>query len=95
MYRGKLAVTNLEAIGPKIRDKILELGGRKAGEVELGWHKTPESAYFHFTIPEAKYEELQNFLSGYGTAVIDKEKHPRVMPDGIVRLIITVDEANR
>lgn len=95
LFRGKLAVTNLEAVGPKIRDKILELGGRKAGEVELGWQKTPDSAYFHFTIPEAKSEELKTFLSGYGTANISEEKHPRVMPDGIVRLIITVDEAKK
>lgn len=95
LYRGKLAVTNLEAIGPKIRDKIMELGGRKAGEVELGWQKTPETAYYHFTIPEAKYEELQTFLEGYGTAKIDKEKHPRIMPDGIIRLIITADEAKK
>jgi hypothetical protein len=95
LYRGQIAVTNLEAVGPKIVEKILELGGRKAGEVELGWQKTPGSAYFHFTIPEAKYEELQAFLSGYGTAKITKGEHPRVMPDGIVRLIITVDEAKK
>jgi hypothetical protein len=95
LYRGQLAVTNLEAVGPKIKEKIVDLGGRKAGEVELGWKKTPDSAYFHFTIPEAKYEELQTFLSGYGKAKIGKEKHPRVMPDGIIRLIITVDEANK
>ncbi|WP_413289665.1 hypothetical protein [Bdellovibrio sp. HCB337] len=95
LYRGGIAVTNLDAVGPKITEKIVELGGRKAGEVELGWQKTPGSAYFHFTIPEAKYEELQAFLSGYGTAKIGKEKHPRVMPDGIIRLIITVDEAKK
>ncbi len=95
IYRGKIAVTNLEAVGPKIKDKIVELGGRKAGEVDLGWQKTPGSAYFHFTIPEVKYQELQGFLSGYGHANIDKEKHPRIMPDGIIRLIITVDEASK
>lgn len=95
LYRGQIAVTNLEAVGPKIKDKIVELGGRKAGEVELGWEKTPGSAYFHFTIPEAKYAELQAFLSEYGKAKISKDKHPRVMPDGIIRLIITVDEAKK
>ncbi|MGZ3796053.1 MAG: hypothetical protein ACXVB1_06795, partial [Pseudobdellovibrionaceae bacterium] len=95
LYRGQIAVTNLEAVGPKIKEKIMELGGRKAGEVELGWQKTPESAYFHFTIPEAKYDELQAFLSEYGKAKISKDKHPRVMPDGIIRLIITVDEAKK
>lgn len=95
LYRGQIAVTNLDAVGPKITDKIIELGGRKAGEVELGWQKTPGSAYFHFTIPEAKYSELQAFLSEYGKAKISKDKHPRVMPDGIIRLIITVDEAKK
>lgn len=95
LYRGQIAVTNLDAVGPKIKDKIVELGGRKAGEVELGWQKTPGSAYFHFTIPEAKYSELQAFLSEYGKAKISKDKHPRVMPDGIIRLIITVDEAKK
>jgi hypothetical protein len=95
LFRGEIAVTNLEMVGPKIRDKIIELGGRKAGEVELGWNKTPKSAYFHFTVPEAKYGELQEFLKTYGKLKIGKEKHPRVMPDGIIRVIITVDEAGQ
>lgn len=94
LFRGDLAVTNLEAIGPKLKDKIMDLGGRKAGEVELGWRKSPQTAYFHFTIPEAKYSELISFLSVYGSAKLVKEKHPRVMPDGIIRVIITVNEAN-
>lgn len=92
LYRGRLKVTNLPVIGPKIRDKILELGGRKAGEVDLGWQKTPTSVYFHFTIPDAKYEDLKAFLDEYGQAAMAKEKHSRVMPDGIIRLILTVEE---
>lgn len=95
LYRGKISVVNLDAVGPKIKDKIVELGGRKAGEVDLGWQKTAGSAYFHFTVPEEKYSELQSFLSEYGHASIGKEKHSRVMPDGIIRLIITVDEAKK
>ncbi|HEY1079346.1 MAG TPA: hypothetical protein VGE46_04585, partial [Bdellovibrio sp.] len=95
LYRGDIAVTNIAVIGPKITDKIAELGGRKAGSVELGWQKTPTSMYYHFTIPEAKYQDLLNFLGTYGKPKIAKEKHPRVMPDGIVRLIITLDEAKK
>ncbi len=95
LYRGDIAITNIEVVGPKITDKIIELGGRKAGDVELGWLKTPTSMYYHFTIPEAKQQELNAFLATYGTPKIKKEKHPRVMPDGIIRLIITVDEAKR
>ncbi|MFM6929871.1 MAG: hypothetical protein ACKOX6_15485 [Bdellovibrio sp.] len=92
LYRGELAVTNLSVVGPKITEKIKELGGRKAGGVELGWQKSPTSTYYHFTFPEAKYQELSNFLGSYGKAHLSKEKHPRVMPDGIIRLILTVDE---
>lgn len=95
LYRGAIAVTNIEVVGPKITDKINELGGRKAGSVELGWQKIPGSMYYHFTIPEAKYQDLLSFLSSYGKPKIGKEKHSRVMPDGIVRLIITVDEAKK
>jgi len=95
LYRGEIAVTNVDVIGPKITEKIAELGGRKAGSVQLGWKKTPTSMYYHFTIPEAKYQDLLTFLSTYGTPKISKEKHPRVMPDGIIRLIINVDEAKK
>lgn len=63
--------------------------------MELGWKKTPTSSYYHFTIPQAKYDDLIAFLSIYGKPVIAKEKHPRVMPDGILRLIVTVDEAQK
>lgn len=92
LYRGEIAVTNLNVTGAKITDKIAELGGRKAGAVELGWKKTPSSMYYHFTIPEARYQDLLNFLSTHGKPQLTKEKHPRVMPDGIIRLILTVDE---
>ncbi len=92
LYRGEVEITNIDSNGPKITEKINELGGRKAGSVELGWKKTPTSMYYHFTIPEAKYQDLLTFMSTYGKPRISKEKHPRVMPDGIIRLIITVDE---
>lgn len=92
LYRGDVEITNIDSNGPKITEKINELGGRKAGSVELGWKKTPTSMYYHFTIPEAKYQDLLTFMSAYGKPRISKEKHPRVMPDGIIRLIITVDE---
>lgn len=92
LYRGEVAVTNLTVVGPKITEKINELGGRKAGAVELGWQKTETSMYYHFTIPEARYQDLLSFLSIYGKPGLSKEKHPRVMPDGIIRLILTVDE---
>lgn len=95
LYRGRLAVTNSPVIGPKVRDQILALGGRKAGEVELGWERSAGVYYFHFTIPEARYDELQRLFQESGELRISNEKHPRVMPDGIIRLIVTVEEARK
>ena len=91
LYRGTVSVTNVEAVTPKLVEFIDSIGGRKAGEVELGWKKG-DGSYFHFTIPQAKFESLVEIFKEYGTLKISKEPHPRVMPDGIIRLIITVDE---
>jgi hypothetical protein len=95
LYRGQFEVTNLGATGAKITEKIGGLGGRKAGAVELGWKKTPTSMYYHFTIPEGKYQELVTFLQTFGNIKMTKEKHPRVMPEGIIRVIFTVDEGQQ
>ena len=92
IYRGQFLVTNSEAVSPKIKDKIKELGGQKAGEVEIGWLKAPNVYYFHFTVPEAKLVELEALLKDYSTGRIIKEAHPRVMPDGIIRMLFTVEE---
>lgn len=91
LYRGTLYVTNFRAVTPKLVEKLQELGGRKAGQVELGWFKG-ESSYFHFTMPESRYNDLATFFNTYGNLVIQKEPHERVMPDGIRRIIITVYE---
>ncbi|MCX7977637.1 MAG: hypothetical protein N2578_01395 [Bdellovibrionaceae bacterium] len=95
LYRSNMKVTNLKATGPKITAAIEELGGRRAGKVPLGWEKRKGLLYYHFTIPETKYEELRQILESFGRAVLVKEKHPRVMPAGIIRLIIEVEEAGR
>lgn len=95
LYRGSLSVSGLNSTSPKIRERIEELGGRKAGEVALGWSRSPSSHYYHFTIPDAKYSELMSYFDQFGKLKIQREKHPRVMPDGILRLIVTVEEASQ
>lgn len=95
LFRGDLKITNISASGAKITAKINELGGRKAGEVNLGWKKGQSSLYYHFTIPETKYKDLLAFLNSYGKINLVKERHPRIMPEGIVRVILTVDEAQK
>ncbi len=93
VYRGTLEIVNVEAGTAKLKEKIVELGGRKAGEVELGWRRNDGDYYFHFTIPESKLDTLQEYFKSLGTIKLSKDPHPRIMPDGIVRLIITTEEA--
>jgi hypothetical protein len=91
LYRGVIYVTNVSAVTPKFVEKITSLGGRKAGGVAIGWPKG-SSTYFHFTIPEAKYQSLLDFAEEYGGLKLKKEKHDRVMPEGINRVIFTIEE---
>lgn len=92
LYRGDLKVTNVEVVGTKIAEAIKNLGGRKAGNVEIGWKKSSRSRYFHFVIPEAKYPQLLDLISQYGSIEFRKEKHSRLMPEGIIRIIMNMDE---
>lgn len=91
IYRGAIKITNAKAARSKLVDGVSALGGRKAGNVELGWEKG-NGLYFHFTMPESKYQDLITLFKEYGELRISKEKHDRVMPDGIIRLIIEVEE---
>lgn len=91
LYRGSISVTNVSTVSQKLVERLTELGGRKAGDVELGWRRG-DGSYFHFTLPESRYEEVVAAFGEYGLLKINKEKHERVMPEGIIRLIINVDE---
>ena len=91
LYRGIIEITNAKASAAKLVEKVSGLGGRKAGNVELGWAKG-SGAYFHFTMPENNYQQMTDAFKEYGQLKIAKEKHERIMPEGIVRVIITVDE---
>jgi hypothetical protein len=91
LYRGSISVTDVGVATQKFIEKINELGGKKAGSVELGWRKG-NSAYFHLTMPEAQYQNLVDFAVEYGSLNLQKEKHERVMRDGIIRIIFTINE---
>ena len=90
VYRAFMNIGNLEDIGPKIADHIVELGGEKAGEVELGW-KRGTGRYYHFSLPEDSEEKLLEKLRAYGPVRISKDPHGRVMPQGQVRFILWVE----
>lgn len=95
ILRGQLEVSGFDSAWPAIRDKIITLNGKAAGNVELGWLRRPNESYFHFSLPESNYEELRSFLKTFGPVRISKERHPRVMPEGQVRIILTVKDGGQ
>ena len=92
IMRATMGVSDFGNTWPMIREKIIALGGKVAGNVELGWLRRPDQSYFHFTIPESNYPELELFLGTFGPVQFTKERHPRVMPEGQIRIILTVKD---
>jgi hypothetical protein len=90
VYRGVITVTDFEQVTSIMRERIISVGGKKAGEVELGWIKNQNISYFHFIFPAEKREELVDFIQQYGTLKYKFEPHPRVLPMGQSRFIIEV-----
>lgn len=93
LLRSEMEVSDFTNTWPMIRDKIVALGGKVAGNVELGWLRRPNQSYFHFSLPESNLAELELFLGTFGPVRFSKERHPRVMPEGQIRIILTVKDA--
>lgn len=93
VYRGTASIVNAQAGASKLKSKIVEFGGRKAGEVELGWRRNQGDYYFHFTIPESRFQELEGYVKSLGELKMSRDPHPRVMPSGIIRIILTTEES--
>lgn len=91
LYRILMNKSDIETLAPELRDKIVALGGKKAGEVEIGWRQ-PGQNYFHFSMPEANYDQLLSILSAMGTSRVYKSPHERVMPEGMMRIILTIKD---
>lgn len=91
VYRGTMKIDELEERSPLIAQQITDLGGRKAGEVELGWKKENKGSYYHFSMPEENYDKLLEYLKGFGPVRFSKDSHPRVMPAGQIRIILWVE----
>ncbi len=91
VYRIYMDLSNLDQLSPRIADRIQGLGGEKAGEVPLGWRRD-KGSYYHFTVPENQYDAVINTLKEYGEARVSKDPHRRVMPDGVIRMILWIEE---
>lgn len=92
LFRGKLIVTDVQQVIGVVREKIINSGGKKAGEVELGWMKNETTSYFHFSFPEENKADLENYLKQFGKVQLVYEPHPRIMPKGIKRYIIEIQQ---
>ncbi len=93
VYRAFMNLDDLDTLGPKITQLIQELGGVKAGEVELGWKKGNAVRYYHFSMPEDSQDKLLEQLQTYGPVRISKDPHPRIMPNGQIRFILWVESS--
>jgi hypothetical protein len=92
LFRTIMQVPDFQNSWPAIRDKIVALGGKVAGNVELGWLRKGDESYFHFTLPESNMNELEIFLGTFGPVQFSKDRHPRVMPEGQIRIIMSVKD---
>ncbi|MBX7230574.1 MAG: hypothetical protein K1X29_00680 [Bdellovibrionales bacterium] len=94
VYRVFMQTSDLEAVTEKIKQQVSSLEGKKAGQVELGWHKD-NGSYFHFSMPEINYEKLLAALREIGPVRIYKDPHKRVMPVGQIRFILVLEEKQK
>lgn len=91
LFRMNMKVSNIESKADQVTDKILSLGGKKAGRVRLGWRKETGN-YYHFSIPENKKAELTKTLGELGPVRIYSHPHERVMPEGDIRIILFIED---
>jgi hypothetical protein len=90
LYRGFMTVGDLVAVSDKAASKIIALGGKKAGQVPLGWERAEDERYFHFSLPEKNKKALLDFLSNFSQVRLSSQPHPLVMPEGKIRIILVV-----
>ena len=92
VYRAFMSTGVLDQTTEEMKSRIEQLGGQKAGQVELGWHKGT-GTYFHFTLPESNYEQLQTLMRSLGPVRIYRDSHWRVMPEGEIRIILYIEDS--
>jgi hypothetical protein len=91
LYRMMMRVSGIKDQAQDLSRRITDMGGAKAGEVELGWRK-PNGNYYHFSFPETRYDSLIKVLSEYGAVKVYKNAHERVMPEGQLRIILWIED---
>ena len=54
--------------------------------------KTPNMAYYHYTIDENNISQASAYFRQFGRLAIKFEKHPRAVPPGQRRFIVEVEQ---
>ncbi len=94
VYRAVMTMPAISETSQEIKDELERLGAERAGQVPLGWKKT-NGSYFHFTLPVSNYDSLVRLLSRYGQVRMTKDSHPRLMPDGLIRVILWIEDTGK
>lgn len=92
VYRAQMEVGNFTDTWNAVRDQIDEMDGKPATDAELATLAKPDEAVFNFSLPESKKEDLTNYLKTFGPVRFHKVHDPRVMPDGEIRIILTIKD---
>ncbi len=92
LFRASIQVSDIDTLSARITEKLVALGSTKAGEVELGWKKSPNVLYYHLVLPTENVDQAKDFLNKFGRLNIQFENHPRLMPVGFKRMILEVKE---
>ncbi|MCC6277841.1 MAG: hypothetical protein IT289_08015 [Oligoflexia bacterium] len=93
VWRGSLRVdTVTPELIEKLKKQVVDLGGTKAGKVDLGWRNEKNQPYYHFIIPQSNYDKFLGIINTEGYAELKKENHPRVIKQGYMRIIMIIEE---
>jgi len=94
LLRAKMEVTDFNAVWPAIREKVNSLEGKVIGTIELGSQRKKGEAYFHFSLPESKQKEFEDYLKTFGPVRFVKQADKREMQEGENHIILTVKDVS-
>lgn len=93
VIRAELKTKELAQVTQSFLSELSKLSPKKAGEVELGWEKTKNIRYFHFTVADQYEPLIKDIMLKAGKLKWSKDPHPRKMPKDTIRFIIQIIES--
>lgn len=93
VIRAEVKTNNLDDVTQSFLSDLNKLSPKKAGEVDLGWEKSKNIRYFHFTVATQHEFLIKNLMLKLGKIKWSKDPHPRKMPKDTIRFIIQIIES--